>query len=231
MFFLWADGTYLGVSLKAGTATSAEPKLNTYVKPIFDFYADNGYPTARNLYTKIKDLLWPNYLKIPGFEQSDFRLWGSKTLADKTFEFEKTDSTTYNQLYDENLGIIKDQIVQLMNASPSTTKKYISKNLALKGLDPPVIVIKATQNTASKDDTTEQLLSALAQESSGAVASSPPPSQKGRGGKQAFNVLLHDGIHLKLDFTARTNKSGSGHKLGQFENLAVKFNKVTKEKG
>lgn len=231
MFFLWADGTYLGVSLKAGTATSAEPKLNTYVKPVFDFYADNGYPTARNLYTKIKDLLWPNYLKIPGFEQSDFRLWGSKTLADKTFEFEKTDSTTYNQLYDENLGIIKDQIVQLMNASPSTTKKYISKNLALKGLDPPVIVIKATQTTASKDDTTEQLLRALAQKSSGAVASSPPPSQKGRGGKQAFNVLLHDGIHLNLDFTARTNKSGSGHKLGQFENLAVKFNKVTKLKG
>ena len=28
----------LGVSLKAGGATTDEPKLNTYVKPIYDFY-------------------------------------------------------------------------------------------------------------------------------------------------------------------------------------------------
>lgn len=239
IFLQWADGTYLGVSLKAGTATSAEPKLNTYVKPVFDFYADNGYPEARNLYAKIKDLLWPNYLKIPGITQDDFKLWPTgrggpnlgKKLAEKTFEFEKKDSTTYNQLYDENLGIIKEQVVQLMNASPETTKKFISQRMALKGLTPPLIVIKATQVNASRDTSTDGLAEALAQKSSGVFASSPPPTAKGRGGKQAFNVLLHDGIHLNLDFTARTNKSGAMHKLGQFENLAVKFNKVTKLKG
>ena len=239
MFLQWADGTYLGVSLKAGTATSAEPKLNTYVKPVFDFYADNGYVPARNMYANIKNLLWPNYLKIPGITQDDFKLWPTgrggpnlgKKLAEKTFEFEKKDSTTYNQLYDENLGIIKEQIVQLMNASPDTTKKFISQKMAMKGLEPPLIVIKATQVTASRDTSTDGLAEALAQKSSGVFASSPPPSEKGRGGKQAFNVLLHDGIHLNLDFTTRTNKSGAMHKLGQFENLAVKFNKVSKVKG
>ena len=101
----------------------------------------------------------------------------------------------------------------------------------MKCLTPPLIVIKATQVTASRDTSTDGLAEALAQKSSGVFASSPPPSEKGRGGKQAFNVLLHDGIHLNLDFTARTNKSGAMHKLGQFENLAVKFNKVSKVKG
>ena len=239
IFLQWADGTYLGVSLKAGTATSAEPKLNTYVKPMFDFYTDNGYPEARNMYAKIKNLLWPNYLKIPGITQDDFKFWPTgrggpnlgKKLAEKTHNFEKKDSTTYNQLYDENLGIIKDQIVQLMNASPSTTKKYISQKMAMKGLTPPLIVIKATQETASRDTSTDGLAEALGQNSLNISASLPPSGGKGQGGKQAFNVVLKDGIHLNLDFTARTNKSGAMHKLGQFENLAVKFNKVTKGKG
>ena len=47
------------------------------------------------------------------------------------------------------------------------------------------------------------------------------------GGKQAFEVELHDGTKVKMYFTARTNKVGANHKMGQFTNLAVKFNKVT----
>ena len=39
---------------------------------------------------------------------------------------------------------------------------------------------------------------------------------------------LNDGTELELDFTTRTNKVGAAHKLGQFSNLAVKFNKVRK---
>ena len=74
----------LGVSLKAGGAKTDEPKLNTYVKPIFDFYGKT------NQYEKIKDLLWPQYLQIPSIEESDKANWGKNTLALKTYEFEKT---------------------------------------------------------------------------------------------------------------------------------------------
>ena len=95
----------LGVSLKAGGAKTDEPKLNTYVKPIFDFFGKT------NQYEKIKDLLWPQYLQIPGIEESDKSSWGKSSLALKTYEFEKLNETEYNRLYDMNLAIIKNEIV------------------------------------------------------------------------------------------------------------------------
>ena len=45
--------------------------------------------------------------------------------------------------------------------------------------------------------------------------------------KQGWNIMLSDGSKLKMDFTTRTNKVGAMHKMGQFSNLAVKFNKVS----
>ena len=44
--------------------------------------------------------------------------------------------------------------------------------------------------------------------------------------KTSGNIFLADGSQVQLDFTTRTNKVGASHKLGQFSNLAVKFNKV-----
>jgi hypothetical protein len=40
-------------------------------------------------------------------------------------------------------------------------------------------------------------------------------------------LKLTDGITLDMEFSARTNKSGFLHKLGQFENLAIKFNAIS----
>ena len=47
------------------------------------------------------------------------------------------------------------------------------------------------------------------------------------GSKQDFILKLSDGITLNMEFSVRTNKSGFEHKLGQFENLAVKFNAIS----
>ena len=82
IFVQYRNGGMLGISLKAGTAKSAEPKLNTYVKPIFDFFGKQGE------YNAIKDRLWPNYESIEGIEASDKAFWGTQRLALKTFEFE-----------------------------------------------------------------------------------------------------------------------------------------------
>ena len=46
-------------------------------------------------------------------------------------------------------------------------------------------------------------------------------------GKQDFNIALSDGSVMSIYFTTRTNKVGAMHKLGQFQNLAVKFNKIS----
>ena len=42
IFLQFKNGKILGVSLKAGGEKTDEPKLNTYVKPIFDFYGKSN---------------------------------------------------------------------------------------------------------------------------------------------------------------------------------------------
>ena len=213
IFFQYRNGNMLGISLKAGTAKSAEPKLNTYVKPIFDFFGKTGE------YTAMKDKLWPNYEQIEGIEASDKAFWGTSRLALKTFEFEQENEAEYNRLYDSNLSIVRDEIINLFNNNFETAKKYITQKIAYSGFKTPAITIKATETDASLDNTNEKLSAALS-----AVTSLR--AQVGSG-KQDFNIILSDGSVMSMAFTTRTNKVGAMHKLGQFQNLAVKFNKIS----
>ena len=213
IFVQYRNGGMLGISLKAGTAKSAEPKLNTYVKPIFDFFGKTGE------YTAMKDKLWPNYEQIEGIEASDKAFWGTSRLALKTFEFEQENEAEYNRLYDSNLSIVRDEIINLFNNNFETAKKYITQKIAYSGFKTPAITIKATETDASLDNTNEKLSAALS-----AVTSLR--AQVGSG-KQDFNIILSDGSVMSMAFTTRTNKVGAMHKLGQFQNLAVKFNKIS----
>tara|TARA_Y200000002_G_C22672013_1_gene660448 strand:+ start:660 stop:1919 length:1260 start_codon:yes stop_codon:yes gene_type:complete len=213
IFVQYRNGGMLGISLKAGTAKSAEPKLNTYVKPIFDFFGKTGE------YTAMKDKLWPNYEQIEGIESSDKAFWGTSRLALKTFEFEQENEAEYNRLYDSNLSIVRDEIINLFNNNFETAKKYITQKIAYSGFKTPAITIKATETDASLDNTNEKLSAALS-----AVTSLR--AQVGSG-KQDFNIILSDGSVMSMAFTTRTNKVGAMHKLGQFQNLAVKFNKIS----
>ena len=110
IFLKYANGGMLGVSLKAGGASTKEPILNTYVKPLFDYF---GKP---NDYLKLKQSLYPQYREA-GVSEGDLRTkWGSKALAQQLGEFEKEDESKYNELYDKNLLLNKkcsDWIVQL----------------------------------------------------------------------------------------------------------------------
>ena len=218
IFLQFKNNKYLGISLKAGGAKTDEPKLNTYVKPIFDYFGKS------NDYEKIKDKLWPQYLEIPGIEEEDKKDWGKNTLALKTYEFEKMDSARYDALYDMNLKIIKDELIKLIG-SPQNFKKakeWVSEKVAQQQQDVPLLLVKATTITARRDMSSDLLIEAVAavRKIEAKVATT--------GGKQAFKVRLSDGSRVELDFTTRTNKVGAMHKLGQFTNLAVKFNKVKK---
>ena len=214
IFLQFENGGMLGVSLKAGGEKTDEPKLNTYVRPIYEFYG------KLNEYEKLKNLLWPQYEQIPGITEDDKRHWGKTTLALKTYEFEKQNEEEYNRLYDINLQIIKTQLINLLNTDFAKTRTWLLEKVAQQQKEVPVVVVKATDRTARRDKATDMLIDSLASVKKIVASESTKKS------KQAWLIKLSDGSVLELDFTTRTNKVGAAHKLGQFSNLAVKFNKV-----
>ena len=213
IFLRYANGQMLGVSLKAGSSASKEPILNTYVKPVFDFF---GKP---NDYLKLKQSLYPQYREA-GVSELDIKTkWGSSRLAQELGKFEKEDPKEYNRLYDINLALVKQAVINLFNSDIKKTRKFINEQILKTQLKTPFIKVKATMTTAYTDSTYDQLSAGL-QSATSIVASDPG------GSKQDFNITLSDGITLNMEFSARSNKSGFEHKLGQFENLAVKFNAI-----
>ena len=213
IFLKYANGGMLGVSLKAGGAATKEPILNTYVKPLFDYF---GKP---NDYLKLKQSLYPQYREA-GVSESDLRTkWGSKSLAQQLGEFEKENQSKYNELYDTNLMLIKNAVIRLFNSNITKTRKFIKSQILKDHLKTPFIKVKATSSTAYVDNTYDQL-------SAGLEAATSIVASAGRA-KQDFIIKLSDGITLDMEFSARSNKSGFLHKLGQFENLSVKFNAIS----
>ena len=92
IFLVYKNGGMLGVSLKAGTAASKEPILNTYVKPVFDYY---GKP---NDYLLLKKSLYPQYREA-GVSELDIKTkWGSSQLAQQLGKFEKENQKEYDRL-------------------------------------------------------------------------------------------------------------------------------------
>ena len=217
IFLEFDNGKMLGVSLKAGGEKTDEPKLNTYVRPIYEYYK------KLNDYNSLKDLLWPQYEQIPGIEPGDKRQWGNTVLALKTYEYEKIDEDGYNELYDKNLVIIKDELLKLLNSNFAKTKSWLLEKVAQQQQDVPLVVVKATERHARRDKSTDILV-----EAAQAATTIKAKLNERKKSKQAWIVHLNDGTELELDFTTRTNKVGAAHKLGQFSNLAVKFNKVRK---
>ena len=213
IFLKYQNGGMLGVSLKAGTSASKEPILNTYVKPLFDYF---GKP---NDYLKLKQSLYPQYREA-GVSEMDIRSkWGSSQLAQQLGKFEKENPREYERLYDINLSLVKQAVINLFNSDIKKTRKFIKSQILKTQLKTPFIKVKATMTTAYVDNTYDQLQAGLE------AATSIVASDAG-GSKQDFVITLTDGITLNMEFSARSNKSGFLHKLGQFENLSVKFNAI-----
>ena len=214
IFLKYQNGGMLGVSLKAGTSASKEPILNTYVKPLFDYY---GKP---NDYLNLKQSLYPQY-RDAGVSELDIRTkWGSSQLAQELGRFERENPTEYNRLYDLNLALVKQAVINLFNSNITKTRRFIRSEILKTQLKTPFIKVKATMTTAYVDNTYDQLQAGLE------AATSIIASDAG-GSKQDFVITLSDGITLKMEFSARSNKSGFLHKLGQFENLSIKFNAIS----
>ena len=122
-------------------------------------------------------------------------------------------------MYDINLSLVKQAVINLFNSDMKKTRKFIKSQILKTQLKTPFIKVKATMTTAYVDNTYDQLQAGL--EAATSIVASAGAS------KQEFLIKLTDGITLDMEFSARTNKSGFLHKLGQFENLAVKFNAIS----
>ena len=177
IFLVYNNGGMLGVSLKAGTAASKEPILNTYVKPLFDYF---GKP---NDYLKLKQSLFPQYREA-GVSELDIRTkWGSSQLAQQLGKFEKENPKEYNRLYDMNLALVKQAVINLFNSDIKKTRKFIKSQILKTQLKTPFIKVKATMTTAYVDNTYDQLQAGLE------AATSIVASDAG-GSKQDFVITL-----------------------------------------
>tara|TARA_Y100001963_G_C6729666_1_gene423207 strand:- start:70 stop:1350 length:1281 start_codon:yes stop_codon:yes gene_type:complete len=222
IFIEYEDGEKIGISIKAGGKKTQEPKLNTYVrKTIFTAFND---PTTYNDW--MKESYQKFYTKVPNILPSD--QYGTPQMVSVVAALEAEDPVYYNELYDEQLDWLRTKMIDYLNTNCNKTKKWLLEYVAHEDKNVPTVILKAFENKVgwevqNDDDIVKEC-----------VKRSKPCSQKGvwaskGSGKQDINIALTCKTHPTiLNFSIRTNKSGINHKLGQFINLAFKFNGVSK---
>jgi hypothetical protein len=215
LFIVYKNKKMLGVSLKAGGEKTSEPKLNTYVKPILE---------ALDL-KKIEELkieLWNKTYK--SFTKDRFNYdkgTEKKAIIEKLAFLEKNDPKSYNKMYDDNLDIVRKYLNEAIERDVKKTVTYLNKAIANKDEVVPLLVLKAfgsNYKVLTDEDDVSIFLPKVKKVKSYSSTTS----------KQDFYIELFSSStdKLLLKFAVRTNKTGDEHKLGQFYNLAVKFNGV-----
>lgn len=160
IFIYFKDGQnypeICGISLKAGTEKSAEPKLNSYVKTtlIKPMWLKSA-PTA------VKDLkleLWKKvYSKVPGLpdtitEDNYFTEVGAKgstkpnpVMVEKLITFFEADPKGFDELYGVMNKVCREKLCEVINNDLNATKQWIDQEFRLEkaGEDVPLVLVKA----------------------------------------------------------------------------------------
>jgi len=149
----------MGISLKAGTAKSKEPKLNSYVattmrKPAWK----TKYPRAVE---EFKQELWDDvYSKIPGLPSSvnknnylvlsNTRQTPNKILQQKILDLFKYDNLIFEALYVRMNTICRNKLIGMINGDVNATKSWIEEEFRLekKDVEVPMILVKAIGSKA-----------------------------------------------------------------------------------
>ena len=219
IFLVFDDGNILGVSLKAGSASSAEPQFNSYVRPIFTSF--KKLPDFAKLQKTSYNLFYKGIPNIP--KES---MYGKPQMTKVVGAFENSNIKRYEALYDEQLKFVRQYLCNMMNEYPKKAKQWLLKEVAAEQEDVPLIVVKASDNmTKIIDD--ENVIKDCVQTSKKINGIKAYPSKTS---KQNWHIDLTCRTHTTtLNFSIRTNKTGINHKLGQYINLAVKFNGLKKK--
>jgi len=154
----------MGISLKAGTSKSKEPKLNSYVattmrKPAWK----KKYPRAVE---ELKRELWDDvYSKIPGLPKSvnkdnylvlsPTRQTPNKVLQEKMLNLFKYDNIIFEALYVRMNTICRNKLISMINGDVNATKEWIEDEFRLekKDVEVPMMLVKAIGSTAQSSAT------------------------------------------------------------------------------
>ena len=208
------DGSLLGVSLKAGGESTKEPLLNTYVKPIYEFF-DRGNTKSIKLRKKLlKEVYNEIDITASNYDEGAER---NKTL-DVLEQFERDNLKKYEELYDKGLYCIREELSDLMVQDYHKFSDWCRAQI-LKQSDVPVTIIKAVNDTYREVKDGNRLNAYLSKATSVKVEISTTS-------KQNFSFCLYQGSKkiATMNMAVRSNKVGVQHKLGKFFNLAVKYN-------
>ena len=217
IFLKFNDNSMVGVSIKSGGAKTQEPKLNTYVNPIMEWFGkkaefDKMKVEAFNLF----------YTDIPGMPKDPKKV-GSREFYDSLGKYELSNKQDYDKKYDAVLEYMRSKLVELLSANDAKTKKWLTEVVAGEQEGVPLVVVKAIETTGDFElQTDEDVIKSCVVRSK---KTGGLKIEKSTTSKQNFDISLTCNLRVtKLNFSIRSNKVGVQHKLGQFLNLAVKFN-------
>jgi hypothetical protein len=139
--------------------------------------------------------------------------------------FEKTNPIQYQKLYNSQLEFVRQYICDMMNDNPTKAKNWLLREVASEQEGVPLIVLKAA-GSETQIITDENVIKDCVQVSKKTNGIKAYPSKTS---KQNWHIdLICKSKTTTLNFSIRTNKTGINHKLGQYINLAVKFNGISK---
>ncbi len=154
----------MGISLKAGTSKSKEPKLNSYVgstmrKPAWK----KKYPRAVE---QLKDELWTKvYSHVPNLPKSVTksnyltlsanRQTPNKILKEKMLDMFKYDNLMFEALYARMNKISRERLISMINGDVNATKEWIEDEFRLekKDVEVPMMLVKAIGTNAESSAT------------------------------------------------------------------------------
>jgi hypothetical protein len=149
----------IGVSLKAGSEKSAEPKLNSYVKTTLT--KPMWVKSAPSAVNELKSELWKNvYSKVPGLpktvtKDNYFVSTGSKDatkpnpiLVERLILLFEKDPKKFDELYGVMNKICRQKLCQVINKDLKATKEWINQEFRLEKKDVavPLILVKAIKD-------------------------------------------------------------------------------------
>lgn len=218
IFLEFTDGQMLGVSLKAGGKKTKEPKLNTYVNPVFTAFKDNG---VKNLKLELHKKVYSKIEGMPDARSYD----GSKRrdTAKALVTLSNTDNKKYETLYNEHLEICRGAVIDLFNKDKEKTLDYIRTEILRDAPEVPTKVIKAIKGDFEEITSNDELGVFL-------PVVKFIKAYPSKTSKQNWSLQLESkDTTITMDMSIRTNKAGNAgqKKLGQFFNLAIKYNSLS----
>ena len=159
VFIFFKEKTYpaiAGISLKAGSEKSSEPKLNSYVKTTLT--KSMWLKSAPRAVSQLKKELWDKvYSKIPSLPKSItadnyFQSVGSKEatkanpmLIEKMIDFFESDPKGFDELYGVMNKVCREKLCEVINKDIKAAKQWIAEEFRLetKGEEIPLVLVKA----------------------------------------------------------------------------------------